>query len=67
MENKKSTIDHNAILDVPKKFWTHELCLATVKRDYTAIHYMTEDYFTKELCLAAFQQGSKLFDMCQKV
>ena len=65
MENNKSTkewleaikLDHNAILNVPKKLWTHELCLAAVKRDYAAIQYMTEDYLTKELCLAAFQQS----------
>jgi hypothetical protein len=66
MESKKSNKewleaikkDHNAILAVPKKFWTHELCLAAVKRDYAAINHMTEENLTKEICLAAFQQSS---------
>jgi hypothetical protein len=50
--------DHNALLDVPKKLWTHDLCLAAVRRDYAAIHYLTEKYLTKEICLAAHQQSS---------
>jgi hypothetical protein len=49
--------NHNVLLDVPKNLWTHDLCLAAVKRDYAAIHYMTEEYLTKEICLAAHQQS----------
>jgi hypothetical protein len=50
-------IDHNALLEVPKKQWTNELCLAAVQKDYAAIHYMTEENLTKEICLEAYQQS----------
>jgi hypothetical protein len=45
--------DHNALLEVPKEQWTNKLCLAAVKRDYSAINFMTEENLTKEICLAA--------------
>ena len=50
-------IDHNALLEVPRKQWTNELCLAAVQRDYAAIHYLTEENLTKEICLEAYRQS----------
>ena len=49
--------DHNAILSVPKKYWTKEICYEAVNTDYSALNYLTKKYLSKEICILAFKKS----------
>ncbi|MDR2865657.1 MAG: DUF4116 domain-containing protein [Spirochaetaceae bacterium] len=51
-------IDHNALSEVPERLWTNELCLEAVKKNYSALAYISsERYLTKEVCIEVYKQS----------
>lgn len=46
---------------IPKKFLTHDLCMAAIKTDGTAIQIVPHDIITAEMCMMAVKQNGSAF------